>query len=405
MGRATSAPSGDRGFRLSLIVAALAMLAPFSVDTYLPSFPDIAHGLGAAEWQLQQTLSLYLLAFGAMTLVYGPLSDAFGRRRVVLTALALYTLSSVGCALAANIHWLLAMRIGQGLTASAAIVIGRAIVRDAFSGARAQKVMSQVTLLFGVAPILGGYLHEAYGWCSVFWLLAGLGAWLCFWVAALLPETHSGTRQSAHPRAVALAYWRAFRQVGFVLLVLSVALNFGAMFLYVAGSPVLLYRHLGLGPDQFGYLFVPLVAGVMCGAFTSGRLAGRCTHQQAVVIGFAVMLAAAAVNVAAALWLAPGFWTVVAPVAVYAVGMSIAMPNLSLLALECLPNRRGLAAAVQSFVQTAFLALVAAVASSLAARVGSLAAGMLALAAVSLLLWVGYRRRPAALAHHGDMAA
>lgn len=397
--------------RLSLIVAVLAMLAPFSIDAFLPSFPDIAQEFDAADWQMQQTLSLYLLAFGATTLVYGPLSDAFGRRRVILASLAFYTVSSIGCALAGSIHGLLAARIGQGLSASAAVVIGRAIVRDVFHGAHAQRVMAQVMLLFGVAPavapILGGYLHDAYGWRSVFWFLAGLAVFLWLWTAVMLPETLSTAyRQTAHPRAVAKAYWRALRHVPFVLLVVCFGLNFSGLFLYVAGSPKILYTHLGLGANQFGYFFVPVVAGLMLGAFISGRLAGRYTHARAVWLGFAVMLVAAMANLAVSAWKQPTLVSVIGPVALYAVGMALAMPNISLLALDCLPNRRGLAAAVQSFVQMVFLAFTAGViVPLLAERLAAMAAGMLALVLVSAALWIVYVLHPPAPRHHGPDAA
>ncbi len=403
--------AAGRGYRLSLIVAVLSMLAPFSIDTYLPSFPDIARDFGAADWQLQQTLSLYLLAFGATTLVYGPLSDAFGRRTVILASLAFYTASSIGGALATNIHWLLATRVGQGVSASAAVVIGRAIVRDVFHGARAQKVMAQVMLLFGiapaVAPILGGYLHEAYGWRSVFWFLTVLAVFLWIWTAVMLPETLSSTgRQTAHPRAVAIAYWRALRHLPFVLLVVCFALNFSGLFLYVAGSPTVLYRHLGLGADQFGYFFVPVVAGLMLGALISGRLAGRYTHAQAVWLGFVVMLVAALINIVVSAWMRPTLLSVIGPVAFYAVGMSLAMPNISLLALDCLPNRRGLAAAVQSFVQMIFLAVTAgALVPAVSDRLTALAGGMSLLVLISLALWLIYVRHPPARVHHGPDAS
>jgi MFS transporter, DHA1 family, multidrug resistance protein len=405
-----STPSGGRGLRLSLIVAVLAMLAPFSIDAFLPSFPDIAQEFGAADWQMQQTLSLYLLAFGATTLVYGPLSDAFGRRRVILASLAFYTVSSIGCALASSIHTLLLTRIGQGLSASAAIVIGRAIVRDVFQGAHAQRVMAQVMLLFGaapaIAPILGGYLHEAYGWRSVFWFLAGLAVFLWMWTAVMLPETLSTAgRQTAHPRAVANAYWRALRHLPFVLLVVCFGLNFSGLFLYVAGSPTILYAHLGLGAEQFGYFFVPVVAGLMLGAFTSGRLAGRYTHARAVWLGYAIMFVAAVVNLAISAWVKPTLLNLVGPVSLYAVGMALAMPNISLLALDCLPDRRGLSAAVQSFVQMVFLALTAGlVVPLLAERLASMAAGMLALVLVSAALWISYVMHPPVRVHHGPAA-
>lgn len=386
-----------RGFRLSFVVALLAMLAPFSIDTYLPSFPDIGKEFQAADWQLQQTLSLYLLAFAITTLVYGPLSDAYGRRSVIFGTLALYTVSSIGCVFASDIHWLLVMRIGQGLSASGAVVVGRAIIRDAFTGARAQKVMSQVMLFFSlapaVAPIIGGYLHDAFGWRSVFWFLTALAVLLIGATLWMLPETLASTgRHSPHPVSIARAYVGALKHRRFMLLVFATAISFGGLFLYISGSPAVLYQHLGYGADQFGFLFVPLVVGLMTGAFTSGRLAGRYTHEQAVMLGFFVMLGAASINLLVQAFCAPTIWTVVPPMVMYSTGLSIAMPNISLLALDCLPSRRGLAAAVQGFVQMVVMAVVAgALVPSVSDKMWTFAAGVFGLVLVAFVLWALYR--------------
>jgi MFS transporter, DHA1 family, multidrug resistance protein len=379
--------------KLTFTVAVLMMLAPFSIDSYLPSLPSIGREFGAAEWEVQQTLSLYLLAFAGTTLIYGPLSDAFGRRSVVMATLGVYAVTSIACALAPDIHWLLAMRIGQGLTASGAVVIGRAIVRDAFSGARAQRVMSQIMLFFAaapaVAPIIGGYLHEAYGWRSVFWFLTALALLLYVWTAWRLPETlDRWNRHPAYPRALAVAYGQALMHGRFLLLVLSIALCFGGLFLYIAGSPALLYRHLGYGADDFGYFFVPVVAGLMGGAFLSGRLAGHFSHAHAVAVGFSILLTATGLALAGSLVAAPHLWNVVGPVMLYAAGMSLTIPNLSLIALDCMPHRRGLASAIQSFTQMAFGGVVAGVLVPLvSARLWTFALGALVLGASAFGLW------------------
>ena len=389
--------------RLTFTVALLSMLAPFSIDSYLPSLPDIAHEFGAADWQVQQTLSLYLLAFAATTLIYGPLSDAYGRRTVVLATLAFYAVTSIGCVFASDIHWLLAMRIGQGLTASGSIVVGRAIVRDAFTGAAAQRVMSNVMLFFSlapaVAPIIGGHLQEAYGWRSVFWFLTGLAVLLVGWTLWRLPETlPADGRHPAHLRALARAYWSALRHRRFMLLALSIAFCFGGLFIYIAGSPALLYRHLGYDAGDFGYLFVPVVMGLMAGAYISGRLAGHFSHDFAAAVGFAIIGFATFFGLAGSFWFAPGLWNAVGPVMLYAAGMSLAIPNLSLIALDCLPHRRGLASAVQSFMQMAFGGIVAGVLVPLVSdRLWTFALGALALGSASFgLWWFANQRSPGA---------
>ncbi|MHB8697950.1 MAG: multidrug effflux MFS transporter [Sulfuricaulis sp.] len=387
-------PSGHHyGRWLPFTVALLAMLAPFSIDTYLPSFPDIGREFAASSVALQQTLSLYLLAFAVMMLVYGPLSDAFGRKTVVLASTAVYVASSIGCALAPGMQWLLMLRIGQGLSASGALVAGRAIIRDAFAGSAAQRVMSQVMLIFAlapaVAPVIGGWLHDAFGWRSVFWFMTLLGLTVWLWTAFFLPETLPAVgRQSGRPRAIATAYRQALGSERFMTLIVILALNFGGFFLYVAGSPEVMYHQLHYGSNDFWRLFVPLVSGLMFGAFISGRLAGRFTHQQAVTAGFGLMLPAAGVNLALASWVTHSALATIVPVAVYASGMSLAMPNLSLLALEIFPAKRGLASALQGFGQVGFNAVVAGVLTPLLARrLELMAGGMLVLNLASLGLW------------------
>ncbi|HTH12224.1 MAG TPA: MFS transporter, partial [Acidovorax sp.] len=145
---------------LAVLLAVLGMLGPFSIDTYIPAFSGIAHALGATPVEMQQTLSAYLFGFAFMNLFHGALADSFGRRPVVLCGIAMFTLASAGCALSQSIGQLIAFRALQGLSTGAGIVVSRAVIRDMFPPARAQQVMSQVTIYFGVAPavapIVGG---------------------------------------------------------------------------------------------------------------------------------------------------------------------------------------------------------------------------------------------------------
>ena len=380
-------------WHFTLIIALLATLAPFSIDTYLPSFLDITRELHASTLQMQQTLSAYLIAFGMMMLVHGPLSDACGRKPVILAALLAYIATSIGCALAQSIEWLIAMRIGQGLAAGAGMVIGRAMIRDVYSGARAQKLMSHVTMTFAiapaVAPIIGGWLHAWWGWRSVFWFLAVIGTGILYLTWARLPETLPATqRQSIRVHLVARAYARALANRGFMRLVAVLALNFAGLFLYIASVPVLLFDALHFAPEEFGWFFVPVVAGIMLGAFLSGAAADRLRPHQTINLGYALLGSAALLNVLQALFLAPNTLMVVAPIVLYAAGMALAAPSLTLLALDKYPERRGLASAVQGFAQTMLNAFVAGVLSPLfSAHVRTLAMGMLGLLVIAYVLW------------------
>ena len=378
---------------LSLVVAALATLAPFTIDTYLPSFPDIGTDLSASDAQMQLTLSLYLLASAVATLIYGPLSDGFGRRRVIMASLAIYALASIACVFAVTIEQLILLRIGQGLSASAGIVIGRAMVRDVYHGDEAQRVMARVMVLFGIAPafapIIGGILHDLFGWHSVFVFLTAVAVILLLMIwrgtGETLPEEK---RHPIHPTAIARAYGLALAHRHYLALVFSFAMMFSGFFIYVAGAPAVIYDFLGLGANDFWRMFVPMVAAIMVGAQISGWLTGKLSPERTVWLGIALMLLASLVNVMQSVMLAPSIIGVIAPVACYLLGMSITMPIISLMALDCFPRNRGMASALQSFVQMGFTSLVVgAVVPWVATTLSGMAISMFLLGLVGLILW------------------
>src|SRR6218665_2614259 len=198
---------------LAVLLACLGMIGPFSIDTYLPAFSGIATALGATPVEMQQTLSSYLFGFAIMNLFHGALSDSFGRRPVVLGGMAVFTLASLGCALAGSIGQLVFWRTVQGMSAGAGIVVSRAIIRDMFPPSEAQRVMSQVTIFFGVAPaiapMVGGFLFVHADWHSIFWflVLVGVALFVSHWKR--LPETlHPGLVQPFLPGALMREYGR-----------------------------------------------------------------------------------------------------------------------------------------------------------------------------------------------------
>jgi len=346
------------------VIGLVSMIGPFSIDAYLPSFPAIAQGLGVSLPALAQTLSVYLIAFAAATLVWGPLSDRFGRRRMLLTSLVLFVVASVGCALAESFPMLIVWRALQGAFACGGMVIGRAVVRDVYEGPMAQRAMSHVMLVFAVAPalapVIGGWLESMFGWRSVFQFLALFGLFALVLVFRWLPETHPQVaRQSIHPRSVGGNYLRALRHGRFLALVAVLSLGFGGLFLYISGSPALIYDHLGLGESDFGLFFIPAVAGLMSGSWLSGRIAHSWPPLKIIKLGFSVLGVAFTANLFGALWLEPGVFSVVTPLVMYAFGVALIMPVLSVQALDCFPHHIGMASAVQGFAQMAFNAVVA----------------------------------------------
>jgi DHA1 family bicyclomycin/chloramphenicol resistance-like MFS transporter len=386
---------------LVVVVALLSMLGPFTIDTYLPSFPSIQADLGVGPASMAQTLSFYLLAFAATTLLWGPVSDAFGRRRAVAVSLLAYIVTSLGCALAPDFPTLLTFRVLQGLAASAGVVVGRAMIRDVHAGPKAQRAMSSVMLLFAIAPaiapIIGGLLQDAFGWRSVFFFLAAYGVAALALVRFAMPETlPRHARQSIHPMRVLGAYARTLRRPRFLALVLAVALAFGGIFLYVSGSPAVVFDHLGYGADDFAVLFVPFVGGLMLGSFVSGRLAHRWPSQTIVRSAFGVMLLASLLNIAQAYGLPPAPWNVIGPLALYACGAALAMPGITIMSLDCFPQQRGVASGMQGFVQMVVMAVVGGALMPLVhAHILYFALGQFALLCLALLSWtVAARLRP-----------
>ncbi len=394
---AEQSPQGRRAAVLVLVIAGLLMLAPFTVDAYLPSFHAIGDEFGVGQAAIQQTLSLYLLAFGSMMLFYGPASDSFGRKRVILLALLVYAVMTVLAALSQSIGQLLAARVGQGLAAGAGVVVGRALVRDLFAGADAQRVMANIMLVFAAAPaaapIIGGWLHEWFGWRSVFWFLVGFALLLVIAVWRLLPETVAHRdRQSFAPAFVLKSYARALSHPRYMQLIIVFALLFGGMFLYVAAAPAILIDHLGQDETDFWKFFVPLVTGLILGSRVTRWLAGRLSMAGTMAVGLALTGVAVGYNLVQA-WVPPadvvhGVWLTVTPITLYVMGMAITMPALNITALDYWPAQRGLASALQGATQMGFAGVVSGVMVAwLADSLFALAVGMAGLYGMALLLW------------------
>ncbi|MDE2394829.1 MAG: multidrug effflux MFS transporter [Burkholderiales bacterium] len=388
-----------RRWQLAALLACLGMLGPFSIDTYLPAFAGIGASLGATPVHMQQTLSSYLLGFAVMNLFHGALSDSFGRRPVVLGGIAIFSLASVGCALSQSIGQLVLFRALQGISAGAGMVVSRAIIRDMFPPADAQRVMSQVTIYFGIAPaiapIVGAFLFVHAGWRAVFWFLAFVGCTLGAFVWRRLPETlHPSQVQPLHVARLLAAYWDMARDPRFVALVLASGVPFNGMFLYVLSAPVFLGRHLGLGPEHYFWFFMLNIAGIMGGAWFSGRLAGRIKPRHQVRHGLLVMFAAALLNVVLNLAFKAEAWWALWPIAVFSFGWALMVPVVTLMVLDLAPERRGMASSVQACVGSLANAFVAGVVAPLVMQsTEGLALASFGMLMVGLLAWLWVKPR------------
>lgn len=251
------------------------------------------------------------------------------------------------------------------------MIVGRAIIRDCFDGVAAQRLMSTVSMIFGVAPavapIIGGWIIAVARWPMIFWFLAvfaGLLWILCFWQ---LPETHPLERRIAlSPSSIAKNYFAILRDPVFLPLVLAGTFGFNALFVYISSAPAFVIDLLELDAQQFAWLFVPAIGGLMLGSFLSGRLAGRLSGQATIRLGYSIMLGACVVNVAVSLALAKPVvpWSVL-PIGLHAMGIGIAFPTLTLILLDRFPRYRGGASSMQAFFSLIMSAILAGIVSPL----------------------------------------
>ncbi len=378
---------------LALMIAALGTIGPFAIDTYLPAFAGIAADVGATPVQMQQTLSAYLFGFAFMNLFHGALADSLGRRPVVLWGVGVFTLASIGCALSTHVVALIAFRAIQGLSAGAGIVVSRAIVRDMFPPVEAQRVMSQVTIYFGVAPavapIIGGWLFVHADWHAVFWFLGAIG--LALWAAVWrwLPESlHPSQAQPFEVRDLMRGYAQLGSSPRFLLLALASGIPFNGMFLYVLSAPAFLGEVLGLAPTQFFWFFVVSIAGIMAGALASGRLAGKIERRVQVRWGFRIMVASALANLAANLAFEPHVSWALWPIAGYSFGWSLMVPVVTLMVLDLFPERRGMASSLQATIGSVANGFVAGVIAPLVMHSSlGLAIASIGLMSIGLVAW------------------
>ena len=346
-----------------LILASLTALAPFAIDTYLPAFEVMEDDLATNSNFIQQTLTFYLVPYTIMTIFHGAISDSIGRIKTIKYGMSLFILGSIGCVFATSIEMLWISRLIQGVGAGAGNVVARAMVRDLYSGATAQKVMATIQIIFGIAPAIApmvGGLLLGISWQAIFIFLIIYSVLITIFSVNFLPETISKQNQLPFNFESVLSRYRdLLNDNNYIFLILAVSFNFSAFFLYVLSSPIFLMQHLNLSSSQFGYLFIPTVTGMILGSFISKKTAGIISPAKMLKIAYLWMLLITSINLIFCLFFPSIIFVNIGLIAFYNIGMAAAMPLISIKALDCFPKARGTAASGQAFSQMLVSSVVA----------------------------------------------
>jgi DHA1 family bicyclomycin/chloramphenicol resistance-like MFS transporter len=362
-----SAPAARRALRpdsapVTALLAGLAAIAPLSVDMPLPALPRIAEGLGAEVAGTQLVISAFLFGFAIAQLAYGPLSDRYGRRPIVLGGLALYLAAGIACAFAPSIDWMVGGRFAQGLGACAAPVVARAVVRDLHDGARAARILSLITTGMSLAPILapivGAYVVIGFDWRAIFVVLAATAAALIAATGTMLAETNRGIGAAPLSLGRMLAnYWRILTLHRFAVFAVPVASMSAGLLSFLSGAPFVLIQLYDVGADGFALCFAIVMAGQISGAMLSARFAARLGIERAVLLGLGIS-ALGGLLMAGLAWAGvAGVAAFVGPMAVFMLGNGFVQPNATAGALQPFPHIAGSASALIGFIQFASGAL------------------------------------------------
>ena len=334
----------------------MVALGQMSMGLYLPSMPSMAKTLGTDVGQVQLTLTVFIGGFAVSQLIWGPMSDRFGRRITLMIGLAVFAVAGFACSVAQTVEQLIVLRFLQAIGACSGQVIARAVVRDTTEGATTAKVMSYIALAMSLSPAitpsLGGFLEEALGWRSNFVLLGVIGVMLATIVILRLPETNRFPQSDAlQIRPMLRNYGTLLRDRTYMGYILVVGFIFGSLMSYQTGSPFVLMEGLGWSPREYGLLILLNVFGFLSGSIITAKFAARIGVPRMVAYGSWAVVLGGALMVAAPLLDHLSTVAVILPMMIFLFGMGVALPSAFTGALSGFPRIAGSAAALMGFTQ------------------------------------------------------
>ncbi|MCW8944862.1 MAG: multidrug effflux MFS transporter [Sedimenticola sp.] len=355
--------SSAKSLLVTAIIASLVAVGPLSTDMYLPAFPVLMQSFNADINQVQHTLSIFLIGFALAQLIYGPLSDRFGRKPVLMGGLLLFLLSSLAIVFAESITTLSTLRLFQAIGGSAGPVLGRAMVRDIHGPKDSARLLSYIGTAMAVAPaaapILGGYMTVWFGWQSIFMFLAAYGVIGVILLGTQVPETAPpGSHHIMTVSNLMKNYSLLLKHQTWRWYTLSCSFVFAGLFSFLSGSSFVIIDFLGYKEEQYGLFFALVVAGFMTGTLIAGRLVRSLGINK--LMGYGSITAALGGLAMAALALADVHHVaaIVVPQMIYMIGVGIVMPQSMAGALAPFPQMAGTASALLGFIQMSFAAAI-----------------------------------------------
>ena len=386
---------------LALLIAVSAA-GPLSLNIFVPSMPGIQRAFDTDYATVQLTLTLYLIGFAVAQLLYGPLSDRFGRRPVLLAGQGIYLAGSVLCLMASGIGALIAGRVVQAVGACAGMVVARAIIHDIYEREKVAAMLAYVHAAMATAPMIGpsigGLLEVWFGWQASFVLIVAIGAGVLAASVYFLHETHKGEAQAAPIVDMIVGFGHLLRRPVFCGHAFQVAFSSSVFFAFIGGAPYVMVDLMGRPPSEFGFYFIAVPAMFVTGSFFAGRVSARVESNRMVTIGTLIALAASGAAVA---W---NHWDLLIPVTLFgsmaaaALGNGMAMPNGLAGAIGVNPRRAGAASGLSGFLQMGVSAGVITIVGALLAGSATpvvavmFASAGLALTSHLLAVWATGRR-------------